>query len=189
MSVRKALDWEQARAGLARIANGGKAGTASREEKERVFRMRAELLAKPVVSIEAKSDGESIMMFRIGSARYGVPLSDVAEVLANSVCAKVPGAPAEVAGVIQVRGEIRPVYELSRILGLAEGAGQSTPAVLLLRRNGREFGVRISSVEDIRAVGLQERLAAPAGARHARWITKDLAIVLDTESLWGGEDR
>jgi chemotaxis signal transduction protein len=142
--------------------------------------MRAELLARPVSHGE-DSAGEGIMIVRIGSARYGIALPEIAEVTCGSACAPVPGAPPEVAGLIQVRGEVRPVVNAGRILGV-DIRGHSK-IILLLRRGSREIGIQVDEVEDIRTVREEERKSPFHGAAHARWMTDDLVTVLDTNSL------
>ncbi len=58
------------------------------------------------------------MVLGIGAERYAVELRDVEEVLPPVRATPVPGAAAVFAGVINVHGEIRPVMDLRRLLGM-----------------------------------------------------------------------
>jgi chemotaxis signal transduction protein len=104
-------------------------------------------------------------------------------VIGGSTCALVPGAPPEVAGLIQVRGEVRPVLNAGRLLGVPGDHSRGSNIILLLRRGPREIGVQVDEVDDIRAVSQDERKPPFRGAVHARWMTDDLVTVLDTDSL------
>jgi purine-binding chemotaxis protein CheW len=187
------LDWAAAREHLAHVQQAiEETALHSRERRDRIYRMRAELLARPV-SRREDSAGETIMIVRIGAARYGVALPQVSEAIGGATCAPIPGAPPEVAGLIQIRGEVRPVLDVGRILGLPqlglpqlgvpENDGGNSKIILLLRRGSREIGIQVDEVEDIRTVSEDERKPPFHGAVHARWMTDDLVTVLDTNSL------
>jgi chemotaxis signal transduction protein len=175
------FDWDAARARLAeaqdRLALTGIA------DRDRIFRARAELLARSEAAAGPDLERESIIVFRIGRERYAVPLSSVSEVIATAAIAPVPGAPPRVAGVIQFRGEIHPVFNLAQALGVSEEYGSGPVTVLLFRIRGREAGLRTGPVEDIRAVGAGARRPAPDHARHAVWMTEDLVLVLNVDAL------
>jgi purine-binding chemotaxis protein CheW len=54
----------------------------------------------------------------IGEDRYGIELTDVREVVPEPLLTPVPGAPAAVLGVVNLRGEVVPVLDTARLLGL-----------------------------------------------------------------------
>ena len=60
--------------------------------------------------------------------------------------------------------------------------------VILLRRGGRELGLRIDSVEEIRRIGPGDLQTAgtgePAYSRHIKGSTTDLLMLLSTEALF-----
>jgi chemotaxis signal transduction protein len=55
----------------------------------------------------------------IGADRYGIELTDVREVVPEPRLTPVPGAPAGVLGVVNLRGEVVPVLDTAQLLGLA----------------------------------------------------------------------
>ena len=187
MSDGKRLDWTLARTRLARVleAKSSAAELPSEEERAMVLRRRAELLARPAQTSDQSSAGDMLMVFGIGGERYGLPVSDVVQVIAQAKLTPVPGAPAEIAGVIQVRGEVRAVYDLRALLELErEEAPRRAAMVILLHRDGREFGAMVDHVEDIRVDGREARLPPIAGSKCVLWTTRDLVSVLDLNRLW-----
>jgi chemotaxis signal transduction protein len=54
----------------------------------------------------------------IGEDRYGIELTDVREVVPEPLLTPVPGAPAAVLGVVNLRGEVVPVLDTAQLLGL-----------------------------------------------------------------------
>jgi purine-binding chemotaxis protein CheW len=156
---------------------------------ETVWRERAERLARRPVSAEAGQNLFPVLVLAISKERYAIDLPDVAEVLAPVRPTPVPGTAAVFAGVINVHGEIRPVLDLRRLLGFAEPARSADLArVILLRQQGRELGLRIDSVEEIRLVGPQELQPAGRGtvesSPYIKGSTQDLLMRLSTEALF-----
>ena len=88
------------------------------------------------------------------------------------------------AGLIQVRGEVRPVLNAGRLLSVPDDDSGDSKIILLLRRGPREIGLQVDEVEDIRTVSEDERKPPFHGAAHARWMTDDLVTVLDTDSMF-----
>lgn len=189
MSATEGIDWRAARERLERIRRAIESGARSDEQLDALYRARAALLSKPA-GADAIAPGESIMIFRLGTARYGIPLADVAEVAARPRMAPAPGAPPEIAGLMQIRGEIRVVWNTARALHLPKADVGETASVLLLRTGAGEAGILVDEVEDIRHVQEDERRPAPEKSPHAAWMTGDLVIVLNAGALIpGSRDR
>jgi purine-binding chemotaxis protein CheW len=154
---------------------------------EAVWRERAERLAKRPVSGEARRRAFPVLVLAVAKERYGIDLPDVAEVLPPVRPTPVPGTAAVFAGVINVHGEIRPVIDLRRLLGLEPVEGHRA-TVILLRKQGREVGLQIDSVEHIRWVDPEELQAAGNNtmglSQRMKGSTKDLLMLLGTEALF-----
>ncbi len=183
MSGAKRLDFQGARERLERALLAIESETRPPEELEAIYRQRAALLSAPLEA-GAGEASEAIVVFRLGSGRYAVPLASVSEVTARPRVAPVPGSLEEMEGLIQVRGEIRVVWNLRRLLGLepAPEGGEDRTA-LLLRTGKGEAGVLVDEVEDIRSVRATERLPAPEDSAAGAWMTSDLVLVLNAEGL------
>jgi purine-binding chemotaxis protein CheW len=158
-----------------------------RQQMECVWRGRADRLAmRPVLGQSGQND-LPVIALGIANERYAVDLPDVAEVLPPIRITPVPGAAAVFAGVINVHGEIRPVIDLRCLLGI-EAIGNGIPArVILLRRDGREMGLQVDSVEQIEWIGAGDRDAATTQYTLSKFIrssTKDLLMLLSTEALF-----
>jgi purine-binding chemotaxis protein CheW len=130
-----------------------------------------------------------VVVVGIGDERYGVDLGDVAEVLPPTQVTPVPGAPRLFSGVVNVHGEIRPVADLKRLLGIATGENDSHAQVILLRKQGREMGLRVDRVEQIRSVASEELRSvdgpdAGLSARYLKGLTRDALMLINTEALF-----
>ena len=65
-----------------------------------------------------------ILTFKISSEQYAVALDDLDEVLLMAAVKPVPGSPAFIKGVLNLRGELLPVIDLAERLGLCRDAQQ-----------------------------------------------------------------
>lgn len=184
-------DWNDIHARLERIREIlDREENPSPEAVARVWNERAKRYAASQELREAGVDSaadESVLVFRLGADRYGIPVSSVREVLPRALIAPVPGAPASVAGLIQVRGEIRPVYDLRQRLQMPAAAprpAKDGETVIVLSAGGREFGIRVDNAEEIRSWRPDE--LQPGQTPWVSGVTEDLVSILNMESEWWG---
>ncbi|MGQ0621037.1 MAG: chemotaxis protein CheW [Panacagrimonas sp.] len=89
--------------------------------------------------------------FELAGQLYGVPILAVQEVLADAEVEPVPGAPPEVLGVINLRGQIVSVIDLHRRLGLAPSTRERGP--LIVFDGDREtLAARVDRVSQVRQI-------------------------------------
>jgi chemotaxis signal transduction protein len=170
---------------VARALAGTERGT---EQMEAVWQRRANRLAKRPVPEQTRQSVLPVIVLGIGKERYGVDLPDVAEILPPVRITPVPGAATVFAGVINVHGEVRPVIDLKRLLRIGTTGSGGPARVILLRREGREMGLQIDSVEQIEWIGdpdlTQNGLSQHTSSKYVRRSTKDLLMLLSTEGLF-----
>ncbi len=173
----QAIDWEALRE---RIKEAETRGMRTPGELEDLYRRRARELARapaPPAAHEAP-----FLIFALGRERYGLELSALSEILPLPDCAPLPGASPEVLGLINLRGSLELVVDLSRLLGLPREEA-SSPHVLILRAPGGA-GIRVGQVEGTRPVASRD-LVKPegGGGRAVKGLAPDGAALLDTQEL------
>ncbi len=177
------IDWRSVRALLDAAAAIENAASPDPERLAAIYRDRAARLAERP-SCGPSADALLFLAVGVGNERYGLEFADIAEVLPRPRIAPVPGAPPAVAGVMQVRGEIRPVLDLARLLDLPRAAARDSFAAVFLRRGARRAGLLVDRVEGIREFPAGE--CRPAGdAPRTRCVTPDLTEFLDLGELLG----
>ena len=147
-----------------------------------IRRERAEKYAAPEVAPVAQISGEQLIVFRIAAERYALPVSLVSEVLPHARVSPVPGAPAGVAGIIQIRGEILPVYDIRAQLTATESTAGTPPSIVVIAFNNRQKGLIVDEVLEIREAGTEYR-KQEGQSSHVAWITDDLVTVLNPDAL------
>jgi purine-binding chemotaxis protein CheW len=120
--------------------------------------------------------------FLIGERRFGVDILDVQEVANVPEFTQVHHAPAQVAGVVNIRGQIVLCLDLRSIFDLPSAADLKERRLILFKSTvGEDFGILVDSVGDI--VEVSEK-AIEERRRSFQATTGDAA--LDKQSLGGG---
>ncbi len=182
---RKEIDWEEVRARLRQGEMALERVSAPDPQKvEAVYRRRAAQLAGRPARAGAVSPPLSVLAFSLGEERYGIELTALAEVAPFAGCTPLPGASPEALGVVNARGEVRPVVDLARLIGLPEGGASGH--VLFLRREGA--GLRVGRVEEVRQVRPEELTAPGEGGvdlpiRCVKGLVPKTLILLDIEAI------
>lgn len=136
--------------------------------------------------------------FGIGLERFGVDILTVQEIIRSTEVTPVPNSPSFVEGVINLRGDIIPVIDLRKRLGLYLGDKEGVRNwILILRISDRVVGFIVDSVTEVLKVP-EEKIEPPptivvAGLENQYIhgvceIEKKLLIILDFESVLFNEE-
>ena len=117
------------------------------------------------------------LLFRVGTDLYGSEVSDAQEVIPLRRVTRIPGVPAFVRGLINIRGIIVTVLDLAMRLDATREPAREGSILLVRHRGGdRIVGIIVDEVIDVRALAIDVEGTA-GGARSA--ITRGVASVDD----------
>jgi purine-binding chemotaxis protein CheW len=105
------------------------------------------------------------VIFRLEGQLYGAEVGVVREVSQLSPITRLPGAPPFVEGVIDLRGEVMPVVDIRKRVGLPERPADEETRVLILDAGDMTAALTVDGVEQV--LTLDEEQIAPADARMA----------------------
>lgn len=132
------------------------------------------------------------MIFVLGNEEYGIPISQVKEIIHYSGTTALPETPNYMEVIISVRGKIIPVVALGTQLALVTSTADLKRA-LIVETTGREVGIVVDDVTEV--IRLQgdaiEPLPAAVAKRYIRGIGKKgnrLIILLDVDKLFNEVD-
>jgi purine-binding chemotaxis protein CheW len=186
------IDWDAAHARLAATNTTFGQGELTDEQREAIFSERAKRLAALPVAGPSTGTGDplasEILVFTLGDERYAFPSKQVREVRPLADLTPLPGTPAFVAGLLNLRGRIVPVLDLGPLFGLPTIIG-GAETVLILAGSRGDVGVLATGQPNVRWVQEHELTGLPAGAATpiqsacAQVVTADLVTLLDAERL------
>lgn len=133
----------------------------------------------------------ALLLFRLGGRQiFGVNVFKVQEVLRRPMLFRVPGLPAQFAGVADVRGRSVPVLDLGRVIGHPERDGDELPPYLVVTEFNRSVqGFLVSGVERIVNIAVEDILPPPDLGSDSSYLTavtryqNELIQVIDVESV------
>lgn len=95
----------------------------------------------------------ALVVFALGERLFGVPASAVREVIRAVAVTELPAAPPGVTGVIDLRGTLIPVVDLSVRVGLAPRPVRASDQLLICDVALGPLAVRADRVLELRAIG------------------------------------
>ena len=136
-------------------------------------------------------DAELFLTLTVAGQGCGVPVLMVRDVLGPQAITRIPLAPPEVAGSLNLRGRIVTAIDLRRRLGLPAREGEAKPMSIVVELGGELYSMLADSVGDV--VPLRGADGAPnPPTLHPLWreVSRgvhrhdgQLLIVLDVERV------
>jgi purine-binding chemotaxis protein CheW len=131
------------------------------------------------------------LLFRVGGATYGCDIEATQEIIPLRRMTRVPGAPAYVRGLINMRGTIVTVLDLGMRLDPSSvpiAGGEGGGSILLLRHRDRLVGIVVEEVLDMRGLEIDEGDAGQRGGagtivRGMATLDDATVVVLDLDAL------
>ena len=196
MASNSRFDFEQARRRLAQLKEALESSQQSPEETEQILRERAESYSEAPERSLLASEQIEILRFELAGEQYAIESRYVSEVLRSSAITDVPWTPDFLCGVINLRGEILAVMDLTGLLCASPSNGDSSSKqevwVLGLGAEMPEFGSAVDEVHEVTWVRTDAVLPPARAAREVRreWIrgvTEDAVVILDGRAVLNDE--
>lgn len=127
-----------------------------------------------------------VVTFRVGRQSYGLPLDAVLQVVRLPALTVVPGAPPQLAGLLNLRGSFVPVLDGRALLGEPPEVSLQSQVLVLGAAAAPTLSLLVDAVAAVRRFppGSFTALASPnglvAGMLHERG---EPVVVLDPEAL------
>lgn len=138
------------------------------------------------------ADTHMFVTMRINRQLFGVPVKYVRDVLRSQRITRVPLAPAEVAGSLNLRGRIVTVMDLRQRLRLPEESGAGEEGMFVVVENKNElYSLMVDNVGEVMTVSAGAIEKTPANLGDA-WkdvasgiykLDGELLVIIDVEAL------
>lgn len=162
-------------------------------QEQSLLRQRAEDLARATTQQQTTGQNSfNCLFFEINGIHYAVAQDWVQEVHLEVRPVPVPGTPAFVRGIVNIRGEIVSALDLAAFMGYQALPAQSSYQMLRVRRGKLEFGILCQQIENIQSITPADLHAFEHGdsgrlQRYLLGVTDQLENILDVEVLLSDE--
>lgn len=137
---------------------------------------------------------EQLVSFTLNAEEFAIDIMTVQEIIRIPAITRVPNAPTEIEGVINLRGNIIPIIRLHRVFGMPESEESNLSRVIVLQVGKETVGVRVDTVAEVLRLDTEAVEPPPSvvsvDSRFVRGIGKignRLVLLLDLESLMDAE--
>lgn len=100
-------------------------------------------------STEPSADASQFLTFSLGDEEYGVDILKVQEIKGYVPTTRIPNAPLDVSGVLNLRGTIVPIVDLRRKFGLHSTDYNQFTAIVVVVVQQRVMGMIVDSVSEV----------------------------------------
>ena len=111
--------------------------------------------------LSAPATGGQLATFWLDGDLYGVEVAHVQEVLRSQGLTRVPLAPAAVAGLINLRGQVVTAIELRERLGRPPRPEGTDAVVIVVRLHGEAVSLLVDAIADVVDVDARDFEAPP----------------------------
>jgi purine-binding chemotaxis protein CheW len=187
-AIRTRIDWDIVRQRLARYQmQSVESGPADRNRLVEVFRQRARALERRGRDQTANASRVSVVVFRLGKERFGVPLVDLKQVFPRVSITPIPGKRDLLLGVANLDGTLRSVVDLNAVLNTSASDSEAG-YIVLLRAAERPLALWIESLEGVSEIDLTtlvafDEIASVKTANLVRGITESRIVILDSAAV------
>lgn len=130
-------------------------------EDQKILHQRAQLLAMADTKNHQSEEQIAIVGFSLHPEKYAFEVVNVSEVLTMNELTPIPGTPAFIMGVVNLRGHIISVVNLKTFLGLAEGGLTQLNKIIVISDGKMIFGVLADEITGFSSFSADKLLEPP----------------------------
>lgn len=138
-------------------------------------------------------DCADFVTFFIEQELYAVPIFLVHDIKETMPFSRLPNQPPHLLGVINLRGNVLPLFDLRRLIGMPPRPFDRKTVIIILDIAGKKTGCVVDAISDVVTLEPEDKQAKPllgrrTAAEYVRFIGKDqrtgaFLIVLDIERM------
>lgn len=142
-------------------------------------------------TLDASQAADGFVSIRVGGQWFGVPVLRVQDVIAQTEVNRVPLAPPEVAGSLNLRGRIVTAIDMRLRLRMAPRGPDDGFMSVIVERSGELYALVVDDVGDVLWLSAESHEAAPV-TMSAHWrglcnglyrLEGDLLLVINVEQI------
>lgn len=96
-----------------------------------------------------KVDEFQAIGFRVGNEEYGLPLSEVQEIITTPHITRVPKSPPYIKGVINLHGNVIPVFDIASRFEIGQTDFSVGSRVVVVEHGGEAVGLAAEAVSNV----------------------------------------
>lgn len=153
-----------------------------------ILRKRAKLIALKNDVADTDVTEVSVLKFVLGAEEYAFETKYVREIVTLTNYTEIPGLPAFIHGVLNIRGQIVSIVNLKKLMNLPEKGLGEFNKIIMLENENMEFGVLadvIDGTSKIPSDSIQKKVIklSDEGNKFLLGVTKDHLMIFDANKI------
>ncbi len=133
------------------------------------------------------------VIFKLGVEVFGIDINKVKEIIVYQETTQIPGTGLLIEGIINLRGNIIPIFSLRKKFGFPEVEKTKSTRIVVVEAHGTTVGIVVDGVSEVLMIpgGMMEKpssmIASDVDTNYISGIAKmdeGLIIVLDLERVF-----
>ncbi len=159
-----------------------------------ILKSRASILAEEPKKASKEERFIEIVEFRLASETYGIESLFIREIHPLKDYTPLPGVPAFVLGITNVRGQILSIVDLKKFFNLPDNGLGELNKLIILHSGRMEFGVLADAIIGTRSLPIESVQTPPVtvtgiGAEYLKGVTGEGLIVLDAGKILNDKEN
>jgi purine-binding chemotaxis protein CheW len=136
-----------------------------------------------------------LLVFNLGQQHFALPVAQVSTVVRRATLTPLPGAPAELIGLLRLRGALCPVIDIRARLGLVVAEPHVGECIVLLHTTEFRIGLLVEGIDSVVGAPPIDASGRPALVASGQLIRGVLEVggrvvaTLDAEAAVGQDVR
>jgi purine-binding chemotaxis protein CheW len=103
----------------------------------------------------SEQEERSFVLFRLGSEEFGLAIEKVRSIVRYESATPVPRAPDSVQGVVNMRGQVIPLLDLSRRLRQVEFVPSATSRIIVAEGEAGTVGLAVDEANEVASIPVE----------------------------------
>jgi purine-binding chemotaxis protein CheW len=138
--------------------------------------------------VSVDRSGREILVFEVAGRRFGIPGSEVRELLRAVAIVPLPLPGKAIEGVVNLRGQVVPVLDLRARFGLPARAVVPSDHMIVAQTDDRLVAIRVDRALELVRLGPGAITAEGTDGADVARLGDDLAPLLDLRRLFSGDE-
>ncbi len=102
-----------------------------------------------------------IVIFKLGNEEYGIDITKVVEIVLHQEVRHVPDAPSHIEGIVNLRGDINPIYSLTKRFNMEQRMADENTKIIIMRTTEMNVGFIVDYVSEILGISEEDIQSVP----------------------------
>jgi len=119
-------------------------------------------------SVKDTKELTEFLCFKLGEEEYAIDVGFVKEIIKNRPITEVPKTLDFILGVISIRGDIMPVFDIKKLLDISSSIDSITSKIVIIEFGGERLSLVVDAITQIARISVKDITPAPMNISGAK---------------------